>query len=206
MKPAILRNMILRMILGAVLAASLVGLAGDWAARASLPMLSWTVTQLLPDYRVVDLSVSETGIQSNTDRYFKLSAAPMHSVFVGDQLIPSNPNGRADLRILIAFLWQPFTICLPLVLAWPATGRREWSIRIGSMCGILALFAFVDVPMLFCASIWEFYITMFAPGQFSPLLVWGRFLEGGGQLVLGIVAAFVSIAISRDRTVDHQTE
>ena len=182
---AALRNILLRLVAGAVLTGSLVAIGGTWAAQAYLPILRWTFTQLASDYRVVELSVSEQGIKSNSDRYFKLDAAPVRSVFVGTQLVPANPDGRAHLRILIAFLWQPFMVALPLALAWPATGLREWVVRLSSLGSILMALTFIDVPVLFWSSIWEFYLQMFAPSQFSLLVAWGQLLQGGGQLLLG---------------------
>ena len=192
-----LRNFLVRLMVGAVLTMGLIVAFGQAAAQAYLPVLRWTFSQLEPDYRVVELSVSETGIKSNVDWYFKLEAAPVRNVFVGAQMIPSNPNGKVDLRILIAFLWQPFMFALPWVLAWPAAGWRESLKRLVCMCGILVALSFVDVPVLFWSSIWEFYMSIFAPGEFSFLVAWGQLLQSGGQLLLGVVAAGGSIALAR---------
>ena len=77
-----------------------------------------------------------------------------------------------------------------------AVALREWVVRLSSLGSILMALTFIDVPVLFWSSIWEFYLQMFAPSQFSLLVAWGQLLQGGGQLLLGIVAALGSVGIA----------
>ena len=55
----------------------------------------------------------------------------------------------------------------------------------------------LDVPMVLWASLWQLHVDAFAPGLFSPLLLWLDFVQGGGRMALGLVCAGDVLAAAR---------
>jgi len=43
--------------------------------------------------------------------------------------------------------------------------------------------------MVLWASLWQLHVDAFAPGLFSPLLLWLDFVQSGGRMALGLVCA-----------------
>lgn len=104
------------------------------------------------------------------------------------------------VSVLVAYLWQAFVVALPLALAWPVSRGIEWPVRMVCLALLLASFALVDLPLTLWAQVWQTYVDAFAPGTFSPLLVWAHFLQSGGRFLLGVVAAGVSVYLAHRAT------
>jgi hypothetical protein len=189
-----------RLMLGAALAASLVMAFGPRIASAYLPLLQWTYVHLDTDNRLISLSVEKRGVISGTEPVYRLIIAPDKMVFVGNRLAVGDPNGRAAVSMLVAYLWQAATMALPLVLAWPARCKWEWPLRLMCLPPILIAVSCVDLPIALWAQVWQSYVDAFSPGMFSPLLTWAHFLQGGGRFVLGLNAAAGSVLIAQKLT------
>ncbi len=189
-----------RLILGAALAASLVMAFGPRIASAYLPLLQWTYVHLDTDNRLINLSLEKRGVISGTEPVYRLIVAPDKMVFVGNRLAVADPEGRAAVSMLVAYLWQAATIALPLMLAWPARSKWEWPLRLVCLPPLLVALSCVDLPMALWAQVWQSYVDAFSPGMFSPLLVWANFLQGGGRLALGVVAAMGSVLVVQTLT------
>jgi hypothetical protein len=80
---------------------------------------------------------------------------------------------------------------LAVGLAWPVRWRgrgsaAEWAlataVRLPCLALAIALIWAIDVPLVLWANIWRFHVDAFAPGLFSPLLLWADFLQSGGRL------------------------
>lgn len=190
------RGIVARLIAGTMLSVCLVVFFGPRLAEAFLPVLRWSFVHLDTDDRVIDLSISDRGVISGRDRVYLLVVAPDKMVFVGDRLAVGDPRGRAMVSVLTAYLWQAAMVALPLALAWPASRGIEWPVRMTCLALLLGCFALIDLPLTLWAQIWQGYVDAFAPGKFSPLLLWANFLQGGGRFLLGVVAAGMSVHLS----------
>lgn len=51
----------------------------------------------------------------------------------------------------------------------------------------------LDVPFVLWAQVWRNYADVFAPGEFSVLLMWADFLQRGGRFLLGGLGAACAI-------------
>lgn len=191
------KGIMARLILGALLSVGIVVACGPRMAEAFLPVLRWSFGQLDSYDRIIDLSIGDQGVVSGHEPVYRLVLAPDRVVFVGERLIPADPRGRAMVSVLVAYLWQSLVVALPLALAWPASRSIEWPVRLMALAAFLACFALIDLPFTLWAHIWQIYVDAFAPGKFSPLLVWADFLQSGGRLLLGFIAAGMSVVLSR---------
>jgi hypothetical protein len=189
-------GIVARLMAGAVLSVCLVVFFGPRLAEAFLPVLRWSFVHLDTNDRVIDLSINDRGAISGRDRVYLLVVAPDKMVFVGDRLAVGDPRGRTVVSVLIAYLWQAAVIALPLALAWPVSRGIEWPVRMTCLMLLLGCFALIDLPFTLWAQIWQGYVDAFAPGKFSPLLLWADFLQGGGRFLLGVVAAGMSVHLS----------
>ncbi len=185
--------MVTRLLAGAVLAVYLVVACGPTVARVYLPFLRWAFVHLDTDDRVITLSISGQGVVSGNDRVYRLVIAPEKTVYVGDRIQFAQAGGWAAVSVLVAYLWQPLVVALPLALAWPARRRIEWPVRLALLAALLGGLTLIDLPFTLWAQIWTIYVDALAPGMFSPLLVWADFLQSGGRFFLGILAAGTSV-------------
>jgi len=199
-------GIVVRLMAGALLAVCLVMAGGPRLAEAFLPVLRWAFVHLDTQDRVIELSINDTGVISGNEQVYRLVVAPDKTVFVGDRLARTDPRGRAMVSVLIAYLWQAFVIALPLALAWPVSRSIEWPIRLTCLALLLGVFALLDLPLTLWAQIWQSYVDAVAPGSFSALLIWANFLQGGGRLLLGVVAAGLSVYVGRRVTNPYPNE
>lgn len=182
-----------RLLVGAVLSVYLVIACGPTLADAFLPVLRWALVHLDTEDRVIALTIGDQGVVSGNDRVYRLVVAPEKAVYIGERIQFPQAGGGAAVSVLVAYLWQPLVIALPLALAWPASRRIEWPVRMGVLASLLAGLALIDLPFTLWAQIWKIYIDALAPGMLSALLVWSSFLQGGGRLLLGLVMASTSV-------------
>jgi hypothetical protein len=186
-----------RLLVGAVLSVGLVMALGPWLADAFLPVLKWSFIHLDTEDRLVEISINDHGVMSGHERVYRLVIAPERTVFVGDRLVVTDPRGRVKISMVIAYLWQAFVLALPLALAWPALHTREWPVRLTCLALLLSGLTLIDLPLSMWAQVWHIYVDAYAPGTFSPLLMWADFLQSGGRSLLGILAAGLSIFAGR---------
>jgi hypothetical protein len=187
----------MRLAIGTLLSIALALWAGALMSRACLPVLQWVYAHLDTDNEVVSLELSDHGVIRGEDKVFTLTIAPRPYIYVGNQLIATNVQGRSRVSVLTAYLWQPFVVALPLILAWPARHRREWFARALVLFVGTFLVALIDLPTLIWSEVWSYYIDAVAPGKFSFLLSWGHLLKNGGQTLLGIVIASMGVCLGQ---------
>lgn len=182
---------------------------GDELAEHSLPLLRWTYSQLDHDHEIREFSMASTAALRGTDKVFLLEVVPDGLVLVGTQVVHTRPDGWARVSVLTAYLWQSISVALVCALAWPTTRRSEWGWRMVLLAIFCVALAMLDVPFVLWAQVWRNYADVFAPGEFSVLLVWADFLQRGGRFLLGGLGAacaiLVAAAITRaDKVLAHK--
>jgi len=167
---------------------------GDQMAERAVPILRWTYSQLDHDHEIREFSISSAAVLQGTDKVFRLQVVPDGMLMVGTRVVHTNSDGWARVSVLTAYLWQPFSVALVAALAWPARRRSEWAWRMVLLAVLCSALALLDIPFVLWALIWRNYAEVFAPSEFSALLVWAEFLQRGGRLLLGGAAAAFAIA------------
>jgi hypothetical protein len=60
-----------------------------------------------------------------------------------------------------------------------------------------ALALLLDTPVSFAARLWDTQLRALQIQHDSPLIWWNTFLNGGGRLVIGLIAGALSVAGAR---------
>lgn len=153
--------------------------------------------QLLDDtYRVDGLSVDQEG----GDPVLRLRAGQAHYIILNGQAFPPDPRGKADASTLLGNIVLPAGLMLAIVLAWPTTRAITYLSRLALVVPAIGLLWAIDVPMILWGGIWSLHVDAFAPDLFSPLLLWCKFLQGGGRQILAVSLALLVISTSRPNT------
>jgi hypothetical protein len=181
-----------------VLAGLLVIGLSQWYGRALVqglsPALAWLIPSLDERFTILDVAVFDEG----GGEVLRVLANLSRPVKVGDQVrepfgYGAMPAGGFEVALTLGGVLQYVQLLLIAVLAWPAQRVREWGLRL-----------LVAVPL--CVLLWvlQWPLTVIAElshsiqpelGPVSALMVWSRFLMGGGGAVLSLLAAAVAIVV-----------
>lgn len=192
-----LLGILARLTIGTLLSIAIAWWGGAILAQAYLPILKWAYEHIDTDNHVVSMIVGEHGTNRGDDKVFSLTISPRPYVYVGEKVVATNTQGRGHVSVLTSYLWQPFAVALPLLLAWPTRTSREWPVRVIVFLVASLVIAMVDLPTLMWSEVWSYYIDSVAPGRFSALLIWGHLLKNGGQTLLGIVIAGLAVIVGQ---------
>ena len=112
-------------------------------------------------------------------------------VVLGGQVITPHPKGWIEATTPVGDLLQPLVIATGLAAAWPGPFVTRL-IRLGIALTLGLLFLIVSVPLTLHAVIWDMLIYQVGSDDFSPLLVWHRFMQSGGRLGVGVLMAVLA--------------
>lgn len=118
-------------------------------------------------------------------------------VLAGRAIVPD--GSVMGVSTTIGTVLQPILVASILVLSWPG-GGLERVLRLVIAFVLLAGVVLVDTPLSMAAWLWYVQLRVHDPGGTSLLVGWNTFLNGGGRLALGLVAAALAITLAR-RTV-----
>jgi len=105
----------------------------------------------------------------------------------------SAPRGGYQVRLTLGGVLQYPAFVLIAILAWPAKRAAEYGLRLFAAVPLMAVLLLVDTPSTVLAEVWgEIHAGIDARG-FQPLMVWSRFLMGGGGLVLALLCAALAV-------------
>jgi len=176
----------LRLLAGVAAVSLLSATLGPHLAEWMLPLLQQTYTLIDRDHRMAELVVSSQGVLRGADHVYRLTVVPTGLAMVGDHVVHTNPQGWAKVSVLTAYLWQPLAVAAALLLAWPAPSATQAALRWVWLLVLAAAFVPLDLPFVFWAQVWVNYQELYAPGEFSALLLWSQFLQNGGRWVVGM--------------------
>ena len=165
---------------------------GDAVATALLPAFGWQLETLVPQIRIVGLGVSRSG----PDSVIRADAMPVPVVMIGDKLLPLTQQSRFHVSTLSGHVYQGGILMLGILIAWPATGRSRYLLRLALALPMLLALSMLDVPFVLASELYASLLELAAPDSFSLLGAWKEFLEGGGRLALAILAAYAVIALA----------
>jgi hypothetical protein len=168
--------------------------------RPLVPAIRDTITLLDRDFQVFGVDVyMEAGV-----RTLRVRADLAHPVVVGKNLFtPINtsatPGGWIDVRLTLGGLLQYPLLLLIVVMGWPARSMREMPVRLAlAMPVMLALFA-LTVSVTTLAELWFVLRAGLATDEHWPLLLFSRFLMGGGGQALALTCGLIVIGAARRR-------
>lgn len=162
-----------------------------------LPVMRWQIAQLDDRYRILELDQTKQG----PDSVVRLAVSLKKPVIIGEKVIHADARSRGQITIPSGHILQPWIIGLALLFAWPlqtaGTVQRLASVLMRLVSGVLllGLITLIDMPFVMLAEIWDIFVSLYTPNDFSLLIAWGHFLDGGGRLAMGIVAGVIAIAV-----------
>jgi hypothetical protein len=163
-----------------------------------IPAFSTALRILNIDFTILGIDVSEDG-PNETLRFRANLAHPIE--IAGRRLSPfgwgSIPEGGYQVNLTLGGILQYCALTLILVLAWPARHAREFAVRLLSVLPLMGILLLIDVPFTVLAELWNAIHAGVDPHGFQPLMIWSRFLMGGGGLMLALLAAALAIALAR---------
>ncbi len=162
------------------------------AVRLLLPLLSSTLGAVASDYKILRFEFVDDRHNASIGALARLE----HTLVLGGRAIVPDAQSVVGAGTTIGTVLQPVCVALVLVLAWPARWR-ELLLRLAITAPLLAAVLLLDTPLSMAAWLWEAQLRMHEPDRFSPLVGWNVFLNGGGRLALGLVAATLAIVLAR---------
>lgn len=182
---------VLKFLASALLIASL---SSHWSGRlgdALMPYFQAEIFWLDDTYRIDKLYVDHEG----ADEVIRIRVGQTRNIVIRDMVFAPHPLGKANASTLLGNITLTAVLLISCVLAWPAHRWWLYGLRAVVVPVVLALLWAVDVPMILWGAIWSLHVDAFAPDLFSPLLVWCQFLQGGGRLVLAVLAG-ISVGVA----------
>ena len=168
-------------------------LAHTWGERLLVwmqPALAAEIAWLDDTYQLKSLALDTEG----ADRVLRLVVSQQRYIHLAGKLFEPNPMGRAHASTLVGHVWLPVVVLVALVLAWPTPSLAHWLWRWPRLVPAMALLVALNVPLVLWAGIWRLHVDAFAPGIWSPLLIWADFMQAGGEHVLALGLAVLCLA------------
>jgi len=155
------------------------------------PVLSWALETAAGDFAVLQFDFAK---DRGADSLVALAQLQRTLMFGSAVVVPDGVSvmavGSATGNVL-----QPMLVALVLMLAWPAH-LLEMAVRLAIGTVLQAGVLLINTPLSMAAWLWFAQLQRHAPDQWSALVWWNIFLNGGGRLVLGLVSAVLAIALA----------
>ena len=173
-------GLLCRIVVAAVILGALSFRYGTELVEALLPAIRAEFEWLDDTYDIKQLYLDHVG----ADQVVRVVVGQARCIVLIDRAFCGDPRGRANASTLIGNITLPAVVLLALALAWPSMRICELACRLVLAPMALAMMWSLDVPFILWSSIWSLHVDAFAPGLFSPLLIWSQFLQGGGRFAL----------------------
>lgn len=173
---------------------AVVHLTADRIEETLIPVFRWEIETLQNTYRIRKVGVESAG----ADRVVCLDVGIARMMVVADKVLDDDPRNRVYVSMLAANVYVPTVLGLSLMLAWPAASLRHIGRRLLLGLLLLACIVLVDVPFVLLGLIRESLLMAAAGREFSLLVTWQVFLQGGGRYVLAVAAAAGAVMMGAD--------
>jgi len=191
-------HLALRLASAALLATVLLQWAAPAILQRLLPLFAAEISVLDSDFRLLGLQLDAPTLPASV----RLRANLSRRLHVGRYTI--HPFGerphtegwyQVELRALSAL--QGAALLLVVLAAWPTQWPREAAVRLLLYMPVAVPLILVDAPLQLLANLQWCAYGFLEPAHAPPLLVWARFMQGGGSLALTLVAAAGVLPVAR---------
>jgi hypothetical protein len=156
------------------------------------PVLSWALETAAGDFAVLQFDFAK---DRGADSLVALAQLKRTLVFGSMAVVPDGVTAMA-VGSATGNVLQPMLVALVLMLAWPAH-LLEMAVRLAIGTVLQAGVLLINTPLSMAAWLWFAHLQRYAPDEWSALVWWNIFLNGGGRLVLGLASAVLAIALAR---------
>jgi hypothetical protein len=162
---------------------------GSEYARFMLPLYRWELGYLAQDYDIQSLMLGE----SHGEGVVILTLITKYSV-LGKQVIP--PGISISCSTLIGHAIQHPLLILSLALAWPSSTPVQRIVQLCCALPFLLLVELLDIPLILLGSAQDLLMANFPSENFSFMVGWMNFLNGGGRPALSLFAVMMAVVCS----------
>jgi hypothetical protein len=179
-----------RLLLSTAAALALVHGQGRNIVAAALPALGAATQWVASDFEISPLRFMNDRNNLAVGAMARLS----RSIVLGDRAYV--PDGAVmGVGVTVGTVLQPLLVAVVLLFTWPAR-PLELAGRLLLAAPLLAVVLLLDTPFSLAAWLWFAQLQQHDPGAFSLLVQWNVFLNGGGRLLLGLLAAALAIVLA----------
>jgi hypothetical protein len=179
----------------------LVRWCGADLVRRLLPLFADVVTTLDPTFRLLSLDLDGRDLFASV----RLRADLAHAIHVnGYTVVPFGTTqgsaGWYQVNLHALAVLQGAVVLLIAVLAWPAQRPAELGLRLLLSVPVLFVLLMIDAPLQLLGVLQWVAVGYLDPQRAPLLLIWDRFLQGGGNSALALGAAICIIVLAAQRT------
>ena len=189
----------LRLLLATALVLPLSIHYGEAIVQMLMPLYRAIFERIGEDFHIIFFGLDKRGAES----VIRVDIRLTHALVVGGHLVFPDPRGTANVTTLVIQTIQPVAVALIAALAWPCPSMARALVRLSSLIFFLLVMTALDAPFLLAGEMWGLIINRMSPGADSMLVSWSQFLQGGGRVVLGVVAVLCSLAVEGAFTFRH---
>jgi len=182
----------IRFLLISVFIAMVLHWYGDSLLELLLPIYRWEINFIDAGYQVRSFSINN----SEPEHVFFLQVNLAKPMFVGGRFIFPNPQGLAQASSIVDHVWLMAVLFFAIIFSWPASRMRLLVLRVLVGLPFLIGILLLDIPFTLLAALKGLIIQQLELDTFSPLILWGSFLEGGGRLALSLVAGALVVLVT----------
>lgn len=170
---------------------------GIYYVDVLLPLYRCVINLILPDYRVLSLSLSQQHAETNVAAHLITIKPQMiggHTVPIGVTLDESTLADHALKHVIIV---------IGALLIWPGLPLRERGLRLLFAIPFIFLLEAIDIPFAIAGAIKDVVFFNLAPdyADNKPWLVrWLLLLDGGGRLMLSMAVPIAVAALRQGFT------
>lgn len=157
------------------------------------PIFEWEISQLAPYFKIVQFAV----INNLDSDVFLLKISISEMIVVGGQFVFPNEAGTASASTVVSYIWQVSVLYGALLYAWPLKNKHEAWMRTLLALPMLLMTLMLDTPLALLGAIWGIIYQTYPSEQTSLLIDWNHFMMAGGRLMLGLVAAMLTLHLSK---------
>lgn len=165
---------------------------GEPLLKLLLPIYEWEISLIDDVYQILSLSIDNLA----QEHVIALQVTLKKTMFIAGRFIFPNPQGVANASSIVGHVWQMIVIFLSVIFTWPMEKISCCALRFIIGLPFLTIILLLDIPFTLLAALEGLILQQLQIQTFSPLILWGGFLEGGGRLALGLVAGVLSVLIA----------
>jgi hypothetical protein len=162
---------------------------GNDYIRHMLPLYRWVILHLTQDYQIENLTLAD----NRGEGIVSLTLLTQYSV-LGKQVIP--PGVSISCSTLAGHAFQHPLLTLSLVFAWPASMTAQRIVRLCFALPFMLLLELLDIPLILLGSAQDLLMANFSPENYSIMIEWMNFMNGGGRPALSLSFAIMAVACS----------
>jgi hypothetical protein len=181
-------KLIARVLVVSMLVLLLAHQFGQQWVKAILPVCNQSMSIVASEFRVLSSDIAPRGgnqvlrLRANLAQPIKMNA---HFI------LPI--KGWYEVTLTVGGVLGYGLLALISILAWPAARNSEMLWRVLLSLPLIGILVIVNVVSTWRAELWAPIYHDYSGHSVAPLLMWSRFLMGGGGYLLGFLCALLAI-------------